>query len=206
MWALPYTENGAVAFATDRREIAEKAQESLLRVGLVPDDSLDYWEAPIGRVVPAAARRLAFHCPSACPSAGSASVAGEVAALGPDPLSPARRESADEGICQFIVPTPFALAATRGTGPPAEGERPESHGAAEPPGAGHTEPGAGPAGAGPAESAGAGPAESAGAGPAESAGAGPAESAGAGPAEVGREKSALGTSVPEEGECAGPQR
>ncbi len=58
LWALPYTENGAVAFVTDRRESAADAQESLVRVGLVPNDPIDFWEVPANRVIAAADRRL----------------------------------------------------------------------------------------------------------------------------------------------------
>ena len=116
LWALPYAENGAVAYATDRRELAAGAQAALLGVGLVPDDELDYWEAPIGAVVPAAARRRRLHFPAGGAAPGPAEIASaakEAADLGREALRSAPTPPA--GIGQFIVPTCAAMAAAPGT-------------------------------------------------------------------------------------------
>jgi hypothetical protein len=59
VWAIPYRETNATAFVSNDREVAIRAQKALLNVGLTYPDSVDYWEQPLGRPVPAACERLA---------------------------------------------------------------------------------------------------------------------------------------------------
>jgi len=59
VWAIPYRETNATAFVSNDREAAVRAQKALLNVGLTYPDSVDYWEQPLGRPVPAACERLA---------------------------------------------------------------------------------------------------------------------------------------------------
>lgn len=59
VWAIPYRETNATAFVSNDREAAVRAQKALLNIGLTYPDSVDYWEQPLGRPVPAACERLA---------------------------------------------------------------------------------------------------------------------------------------------------
>ena len=58
VWIVPYNGSNAIAFASNDRTEAERVQKSLNLVGLTYTDSIDYWEQPIGRVVPSANERL----------------------------------------------------------------------------------------------------------------------------------------------------
>lgn len=59
VWVVPYRDTNAVAFVSNDREKSIATQRALQNVGLTYPDSIDYWEQPIGRVVLAAAERLA---------------------------------------------------------------------------------------------------------------------------------------------------
>ena len=58
VWGLPYKDNGVLALVSDDRAAVEAAQRALLPLDLVHDDSLDYWEMEVGRIIPAALNRL----------------------------------------------------------------------------------------------------------------------------------------------------
>ena len=59
MWVLPYKDNQTPAYASTARDEVVRAQRALLPLDLVDPDDVDYWEAPVGEITPAAARRLA---------------------------------------------------------------------------------------------------------------------------------------------------
>ena len=59
VWVVPYRDTNAVAFVSNDRNKSVAAQHALQNVGLTYPDSIDYWEQPIGRIVLAAAERLA---------------------------------------------------------------------------------------------------------------------------------------------------
>jgi hypothetical protein len=58
VWMVIYRANEAVAFASNRREIAEKVQKSYVYVGLAYDDDIGYWEHPLDIVAKTASMRL----------------------------------------------------------------------------------------------------------------------------------------------------
>ena len=59
VWVIPYRDTNAVAFVSNDRDKALKMQKALQNVNLTYQDSIDYWEQPLGRVVPAADERMA---------------------------------------------------------------------------------------------------------------------------------------------------
>ena len=58
VWVVLYRDLDAVAFASNSREEALRAQLALGRVGLVHPDSIDYWAHPVGSIQVFARQRL----------------------------------------------------------------------------------------------------------------------------------------------------
>ena len=58
-WALPYKSHAGLAAASTDRGAVEEAQARLAPVGLVEEDSIDYWEMVVDKIQPPALARLA---------------------------------------------------------------------------------------------------------------------------------------------------
>jgi len=58
VWVVLYRDLDAVAFVSNDREAAVRVQAAYASIGLAYDDSIDYWEQPVGVVATGAARRL----------------------------------------------------------------------------------------------------------------------------------------------------
>lgn len=73
VWILPYKANNAVACASNVQAVVETAQQNLLRLGLVYDDNVKYWEAVVGVVSrPAQIRLNALVAAASTPPPGPA--------------------------------------------------------------------------------------------------------------------------------------
>ncbi len=58
IYILPYRQTNAVAYASNSRAECEKMQKTLLTVGLTYEDSIDYWECAVGRLIESGEKRL----------------------------------------------------------------------------------------------------------------------------------------------------
>jgi len=59
VWVVPHCAGDAVAFVSNSREEAARAQAAYVSVGLAYDDPVDHWEQPVGTVAGPVLARLA---------------------------------------------------------------------------------------------------------------------------------------------------